>query len=519
MASLPTLVPTADVAVGTWTDNVGLGVLLFSKIDETIAAANDTLDFIKSATNPTGSPAITFDITDTPADFLAITTLSVRVRTARLNAGGNDTMGLQARVESSAGVTWTDTLSFSIPTGVTFANSAVTAFTVNATGLAASKSGWDGARLRLIATQTSVGGADGNAVVVSTVELTGTYVASVAATLAAPLGGLTGSAFAAVVRDAVLVAPLGALSSTATATPDHPAALAASLGGLSAGATATPDHPATLAGALGALTGIAAAGVEHPAVFDASFGGLSASGTATPDHRAVFDTLLGDLVSAATADTEHPAVLAAPLGELAATATADIEHPSVLVAPLGVLSASATATVDHPAVSAVLDAQLGVLTASAIATVTPGVPLPPSSAPQVGGGAEARHVTYQAPTPLAKFGRVRTATISRGRAAGTTTRAVTVVELAKSNATADGRKAAAGSASGVARIKIRTIRGHAAGTARTVGALAARGAASGERHAQASLSGSTTMVAAVAGRADPWAQRRADEDLILLLAD
>lgn len=306
MAVLPSLVPTADVAVGTWLDNAGLGVLLFSKIDETIAAANDTLDFIKSAANPTGSPPITFDITNTPADFTAITTLSIQVRTARLNAAGNDTMGLQALVESSAGVAWTNTLSFSIPVGTTFANSAVTAFTVNATGLAASKSGWDGARLRLIATQTSSGGADGNSVVVSTVELTGTYVATVTATLAAPLGGLTATANAAVVRDAILAAPFGSLTAAATAAVVRDAVLAAPFGTLAAGAAATPEHSAVLSAPLGALNATVVATPAHPATFAAPLGALTGSATAVP---------------------ERPAVLAAQLGELTATVSAIANTP------------------------------------------------------------------------------------------------------------------------------------------------------------------------------------------------
>lgn len=394
MASLGTLVPTGDVSIGTWLDNAGGGTNLWSKIEETIASAVDTNDFIKSAANPTGSPPIVFDVTNTPADFTAITALSIQVRVARLNAAGNDTMGLQALVESSAGVAWTNTLSFTVAVGVAYANSSVTAFTVNATGLAASKAGWDGARLRLVATQTSSGGADGNSVVVSAVQLTGTYTATVDAVLAAPLGSLVATMAAAPQRDATLSAPLGALTASATATPDHPATLAGPLGSLDASISATVEHPASLSASLGALVASVDVTVEHPATFTSSLGALTASTPADIEHAAVLDSALGSLSASleatVTGGEEIEAALSAALGALVASADAVVEHVVVATAVLGALTATATAA---RVVDATLAAPLGALLAAIVFTY------PASSSPTVTGGTSAPTSTGGDSTP------------------------------------------------------------------------------------------------------------------------
>ena len=202
-------------------------------------------------------------------------------------------------------------------------------------------------------------------------KLTVTYSVPVAATLAAPLGGLSGSATATPDHPATLAAPLGGLSGTLAATPEHAASLDAPLGALTAAATATVTPGAATVDAvldapLGALTATASAGVEHGATLAAALGSLTATATAGVDHPATLAAPLGSLTASATADVEDSATFSAPLGGLTASAAATVDHPATLAAPLGGLTATATATVE---VAAVAQAALGGLIAAAVATV------------------------------------------------------------------------------------------------------------------------------------------------------
>ena len=221
-------------------------------------------------------------------------------------------------------------------------------------------------------------------------------IATVEATLAAPLGELTSTATAVVEHPATLAAPLGGLTASMAAdvtAPTVEAVLDAPLGSLSATAVATPEHPAVLAAPLGALVSSASATVEHAATLAAPLGSLTAAATATVDHPAVQDAPLGSLTAAATATVEHPAVLSAPLGALSATMTAEVTGgggtvSATLDAPLGALAATATATVEH---HATLDAPLGALVAGII------IPIPDPNPARVVVREAARTASHREP--------------------------------------------------------------------------------------------------------------------------
>jgi hypothetical protein len=197
----------------------------------------------------------------------------------------------------------------------------------------------------------------------------------VTAVLAAPMGGLSGTAAAAPKRSAVLAAPLGTLTATVTAVVEHPAVLASVLGGLTATTAATVTHPtvtAILDAPLGSLSATATAGTKHPVVAAAGLGVLAAAITATPEHPATLAASLGALTATASATVTSgsntvSAVLLAALGGLTGTATATPEHAVTASAACGGLSATATAGVQHGALGA---SALGELVATAQATAT-----------------------------------------------------------------------------------------------------------------------------------------------------
>lgn len=119
-------------------------------------------------------------------------------------------------------------------------------------------------------------------------------------------------------------AALGGLTSSTTATVTHQATGSAPLGALAASTTGTVTHSATGAAALGAVTASTTATVTHNASGDAPLGSLTASttGTVTPGGTTVTatgDAPLGALVATTTATVTHPAVGSAALGGLAAT--------------------------------------------------------------------------------------------------------------------------------------------------------------------------------------------------------
>lgn len=183
MAALPTLYPTGDAQVGTWTTDSGGTTNLWQKIEEGISGATDTTDFIRAPTGATNTTANQYEanFTDTPSDFAGMNSLSVNVRYNQTGRS-DDTLSLVIRIESSGGTAYTNNLTISNITTTTFTNSGATAFTLTSAGLAATKSDWDSAYIALSQTYSASMGSDNARVQVSAIELTGDYALPTGAT-------------------------------------------------------------------------------------------------------------------------------------------------------------------------------------------------------------------------------------------------------------------------------------------------------------------------------------------------
>lgn len=172
------LYPTGLVSAGGWTDEAGGTTDLHLVVDDTSAGDSDYIRTpVDTATD------ITFDITNMPSDFVAMSDLDVEIRHSRGGVeggdagGGNDTYELYAYITDSSGavalaganstpangqllntstagyVTETDTVSFSY---------------VNTT---ATKTQWDGARLTIEAVYAATGGGDADRLWVDFIRL------------------------------------------------------------------------------------------------------------------------------------------------------------------------------------------------------------------------------------------------------------------------------------------------------------------------------------------------------------
>lgn len=184
MAALGTLLATGDSAVGSWVTDAGGTTNLYLKIDEGIAGATDTNDYIQ-APNDTNNADYKCTLADTPADFGAMSTLSYDIRyclSAAPPASSKDTYGLSIRIVSGATILAANDSggTFQVVVSTTtmstsFANKGSTAFTYVNTS--ADKTAWDAAVVEIRQTYTASGSKDAHAVRVSTFEITGTYAA------------------------------------------------------------------------------------------------------------------------------------------------------------------------------------------------------------------------------------------------------------------------------------------------------------------------------------------------------
>lgn len=183
MATLPTLYPTSDVQVGTWTTDANGTTNLWQKIEEGVATATDTNDFIRAPAGASNTTANQYEagFTDTPSDFLSMDSLSVNVRYNQTGRS-DDTLSLVVRIESSGGTAYTNDLTISTITTTTFTNSGATALTLTSAGLAATKTDWDSAYIALSQTYNASMANDNARVQVSAIELTGIYSGGVTVT-------------------------------------------------------------------------------------------------------------------------------------------------------------------------------------------------------------------------------------------------------------------------------------------------------------------------------------------------
>lgn len=163
MPSLPTLVPTSQVAAGDWTDEGGGTTDLHLAIDETGAAGTD---YIRGALNALTGVG-TWHLTDTPSDFGTMTSIDIEIRHSRGgveagdNGGGDDTHTLLAQIFDSGASALTDEMTIETGTVGYLAKTEVVSFTGVVAG---DKTTWDGARLALRTTFSQSMGADGDRV-------------------------------------------------------------------------------------------------------------------------------------------------------------------------------------------------------------------------------------------------------------------------------------------------------------------------------------------------------------------
>lgn len=336
MATLPTLYPTSDVQVGTWTTDAGGTTNLWQKIEEGIAGATDTNDFIRAPTGTSNTTANQYEVgfTDTPTDFLAMETLSVNVRYNQTGRS-DDTLSLVIRVESSAGTAYTNDLTIANITTTAFTNSGVTALTLTSAGLAAIQSDWDGAYIVLSQTYTASMANDNARVQVSAIELTGSYTPVVRATPATISAPVT----------------INAVTETATGTVT-PAVITASVTLDAAEETSFPNpYPPTLgveilgSNAIGLTNPVTATNATAtPAVISITATPLASTETATATRQvSVISITATPLAPTETATgSSQPAVINATATPLAPTETATgTVTPVVIAASASPLNPSA----------------------------------------------------------------------------------------------------------------------------------------------------------------------------------
>ncbi len=182
MPALSTLLATGDSAVGSWTTDSGGTTNLYLKIDEGIAVANDTTDYIKGP-NDTNNSDYKCTMGATAADFITMSTLKFNIRYALSGTppgSSKDTYGISIRIVNGAtilaandsGGTFQSVVS-TTTMSTSFANSGAIGF--NYINFTTSKATWDAAVVEIRQTYNQTGSKDAHAVLVSALELTGTY--------------------------------------------------------------------------------------------------------------------------------------------------------------------------------------------------------------------------------------------------------------------------------------------------------------------------------------------------------
>lgn len=158
-----TLVPTSIASAGSWAGGT------VTDIDELIASYDSTV--ILSAENSTDT--FTLNFTDMPTDFVSIATLSWQIKIS-LSSYSNDTEIMYISVTNSSGTAFTDEATVATNISGVY-TSPVTAFTINSTGLAASRTDWNGALIKIRTSHSANMGADNSRWSLDCVNLTGTY--------------------------------------------------------------------------------------------------------------------------------------------------------------------------------------------------------------------------------------------------------------------------------------------------------------------------------------------------------
>ena len=178
MATLSTLLPDGDSAVGSWTTDSGGTTNLYLKIDEGIAGAVDTTDYIIAPSNTTNSD-YKCTLGDVNSDFGSMLTLKYQTRHCQVGLV-DDSLGLSIRIMSGATVLAAGTAGGAFES----ADSNITSTTFINTGLknwgyvntTATKAEWNAAVLEIRQVWTAQMTADASVrLKVSAIEITGTY--------------------------------------------------------------------------------------------------------------------------------------------------------------------------------------------------------------------------------------------------------------------------------------------------------------------------------------------------------
>ncbi len=167
-----TLLPNGDGAIDpVIKDQSGGTTNLYAAIDETIAAADDGTTYVRNNNKASGNYLCL--LTDTPAAFASMLTLTIDVR-ARTTGAVDDQTTLYAQIFAADGTT---PLTGEVAVAVNPGPSGWTTISgITFTGIVAGdKATWDGARLRLRWAYGQVGTADSTQIRVTAVEVDGTF--------------------------------------------------------------------------------------------------------------------------------------------------------------------------------------------------------------------------------------------------------------------------------------------------------------------------------------------------------
>lgn len=178
MTTLGPLSPDGDGTIGAAIEHdAGTGSPFYTHFDEDPASAG--ADWVGNDLSESSDTAF-FDVADMPADFGSIDALTIDY-SRQAQGFGNDTCTLYVQVfASDESTNYTDEITLATETDTTKITETGT-FAVNATGLAASKSSWNGAQIRFRWNYSQSTGPDNAQILIFAFEINGDYTISTGA--------------------------------------------------------------------------------------------------------------------------------------------------------------------------------------------------------------------------------------------------------------------------------------------------------------------------------------------------
>ncbi len=188
-AALPSLSPDGDgTDSATFRNEAGTlctSAVCGTSIDRDPDSALDESEFNETKQDEASAQQF-YTLSNTPADFSSMGTLTVDVRAVDINDGSDDTITLYAQIfESDETAALTDEVTIASDATLTTTYAVYTGtFTLQGNN---NKTVWDGARLRLRIAYTKVAGPDNLAIRYTAAELDGTYTQAVGVTVSGTL--------------------------------------------------------------------------------------------------------------------------------------------------------------------------------------------------------------------------------------------------------------------------------------------------------------------------------------------